>query len=322
MGVPVRVVLYAPDERAAREAATSAFLRIAALDRAMSDYRPDSEINDVARRAPAPVQVSPDVFRVVARAIDIARDTDGAFDPTVAPLVALWREARATGRLPSPAAIDNARALTGWRAVDLDAARQTIRLATPGMRLDLGGVAKGYILQAARETLRSHGIRAILLEAGGDIVAGDAPPGRAGWRIELGGEFSRIELGGERDLARLFASAHNSREFASELNSREFASELIANAALATSGPSAQFVEIDGVRYSHVVDPRTGWALTSALTAHVIASDAALADALATAATVAGTAGLERLRSRFPHTKIDLAPSLPKAGLGPIKEVR
>ena len=91
---------------------------------------------------------------------------------------------------------------------------------------------------------------------------------------------------------------------------------LLQNTALATSGPSAQFVEIDGVRYSHVVDPRTGWALTFGLTAHVIAGDAALADALATAATVLGTAGLERLRSRFPHTKIDLAPSLPKAGLG------
>src|SRR5688500_26067 len=74
MGVPLRVVLYAPGEAAAREAATSAFARIAALDRAMSDYRPDSEINDIARRAPAPVAVSPDVFRVVSRAIDIARD--------------------------------------------------------------------------------------------------------------------------------------------------------------------------------------------------------------------------------------------------------
>jgi thiamine biosynthesis lipoprotein len=292
MGVPVRIVLYAPDETTAREAAAAAFARIAALDRAMSDYRPDSEINDVARRAPAPVPVSADVFRVVARAMDIARDTDGAFDPTVAPLVALWRDARAAGRLPSRAAIDQARALTGWRGVALDAARQTIRLATPGMRLDLGGVAKGYILQAARETLRAHGIRATLLEAGGDIVAGDAPPGRDGWRIELVADSSAISY------------------------------ELISNSSLATSGPSAQFVEIDGVRYSHVVDPRSGWALTSGLTAHVIASDAALADALATAATVTGTAGLERLRSRFPHAKIDLGPGLPKADLGRIKEVR
>ena len=279
MGMPVRIVLYAPDEAAARDAATSAFARIAALDRAMSDYRPDSEVSDVARRAPMPVPVSPDVFRVVGRAIDIARDTDGAFDPTVAPLVALWRNARAASRLPSGAAIDDSRAFTGWRGVELDPPRQTIRLSKPGMRLDLGGVAKGYILQAALETLRGLGIRAAMLEAGGDIVTGDAPPGREGWRIakELGGEFNS-----------------------------EFASELIANTALATSGPGAQFVEIDGVRYSHVVDPRTGWALTSGVTAHVLASDAALADALATAATVIGKPGLDRLRARFPQARIDL----------------
>jgi thiamine biosynthesis lipoprotein len=284
MGMPVRVVLYAADEAAARGAATSAFRRIAELDRAMSDYHSDSEISDIARRAPAPVPVSPDVFRAVSRAIDIARDTDGAFDPTVAPLVALWRDARATGRLPSRAAVDHARALTGWRGVELDAARQTIRLTTPGMRLDLGGVAKGYILQAALETLGGLGIRAAMLEAGGDIVAGAAPPGTDGWRIETSEVV--LPVGTQNDLRGRF--------------------RVIEDAALATSGPSAQFVEIDGVRYSHVVDPRTGWALTTGVTAHVIAGDAALADALATAATVVGTAGLERLRARFPQARIDL----------------
>jgi thiamine biosynthesis lipoprotein len=284
MGMPVRVVLYAADEAAAREAAISAFARIAALDRAMSDYRADSEIGDIGRRAPAPVLVSPDVFRAVSRAIDIARDTDGAFDPTVAPLVALWRDARATGRLPSRAAVDHARALTGWRGVELDAARQTIRLTTPGMRLDLGGVAKGYILQAALETLGGLGIRAAMLEAGGDIVAGAAPPGTDGWRIETSEVV--LPVGTQNDLRGRF--------------------RVIEDAALATSGPSAQFVEIDAVRYSHVVDPRTGWALTTGVTAHVIAGDAALADALATAATVVGTAGLERLRARFPQARIDL----------------
>ena len=290
MGLPVRLVFYASDEAAALRAATSAFARIAALDRAMSDYRPDSEINDIARRAPAAVPASPDVFRVVARAMDIARDTDGAFDPTVGPLVALWRDARATGRLPSRAARDRARAVTGWRAVALDTARQTIRLTTPGMRLDLGGVAKGYILQAALDVLRGVGIRAALVEAGGDIVAGDAPPGAAGWRIELG---AKVEP--EKKTSGIFFAGKDSRRLS-----------FLSNAALATSGPAAQFVDIDGVRYSHVVDPRTGWALTSIVTAHVIASDAALADALATAATVVGRSGLEGLRARFPQARIEL----------------
>ena len=279
MGMPVRLVLYATDEPAARAAATSAFARIAVLDGAMSDYRPDSEINAIARRAPDALAVSPDVFRVVARAIEIAKATDGAFDPTVAPLVALWRDARKTGRLPPRAAIEAARAITGWRGVELDAARQTIRLATAGMRLDLGGVAKGYILQSALEALRRLGIRAAMLEAGGDIVAGDAPPGVAGWRIA---------------------------KTSSEAVFPKTASELISNSSLATSGPSAQFVEIDGVRYSHVIDPRTGWALKSSMMAHVIDADGATADALATAATVIGLKGLYQLRARFPHARIEL----------------
>jgi len=277
MGMPVRIVLYAPAEPAARRAAGSAFARIAALDAAMSDYRADSEIRAVARLAPSAVPVSRDVFRVVSRAIEIARDTGGAFDPTVAPLVALWRDARATGRLPARAALQAARALTGWRRVALDAAHQTIRLPVPGMRMDLGGVAKGYILQEALATLRAEGAPAALLEAGGDIVVGDAPPGRAGWRIE--GDPKRPQRS-------LF--------------------DLIAHAAIATSGPSAQFVEIGGVRYSHVIDPRTGDALTTATTAHVIAPDGATADALATAATVLGPSGLATLRARFPDARINL----------------
>ncbi|MSO51727.1 MAG: FAD:protein FMN transferase [Acidobacteria bacterium] len=297
MGMPVRIVLYAGDEAAAVRAATAAFARIAALDAVMSDYRPDSEIRNLSRLSPAPIIVSPDVFRVVARAIAIARDTDGAFDPTVAPLVALWRDARTTGRLPARAAVDAARALTGWRRVELDAARSSIRLPDPGMRIDLGGIAKGYILQAALTTLRGAGHGAALVEAGGDIVAGDAPPVQAGWRIAVAGD-SGNELGGDI------------RANASYLARATFASELISNAALATSGPAAQFVEIDGVRYSHVVDPRTGWALTSSVTAHVIAPDGATADALATAATVAGARGLDAIRARFPGARIYLVESV------------
>jgi thiamine biosynthesis lipoprotein len=150
------------------------------------------------------------------------------------------------------------------------------------MRLDLGGVAKGYILQEALATLRAEGVAAGLLEAGGDIVVGDAPPGRAGWRIanELVADWGPISY------------------------------ELITNFAVATSGPSAQFVDIDGVRYSHVVDPRTGQALTTATTAIVMAPDGATADALATAATVVGATGLEALRARFRSMRIELRESV------------
>jgi FAD:protein FMN transferase len=274
MGVRVRLVLHAASETQARAAAAAAFERIAALDRMMSDYRDDSELRELGRSDGAWTTVSPDLFDVLARAVEMAEATGGAFDPTAGPLVLLWREARRTGRLPPPAGLDEARARVGWRHVELDAKRGTVRLARQGMRLDLGGVAKGYILQAAVETLASQGVPRALVEAGGDIVAGDAPPGRDGWRIDVPGADAAFAARAGR----------------------------LVNAALATSGPAAQHVEIDGVRYSHTIDPRTGRALTSDVTAHVIAADGATADALATALTVLGPGALGALLERFPGT--------------------
>jgi FAD:protein FMN transferase len=272
MGLPVRVVLYADSDGQARAAAAAAFARIAALDRMMSDYRDDSELRTLERRAGEWTPVSRELFDVLARAVEIAEATGGAFDPTAGPLVALWREARRTGRAPGNEALDRARALTGWRHVRLDPAGRRVRLSSPGMRLDLGGIAKGYILQEALRTLQSHGTARALVEAGGDIVVGDAPPGRDGWRIDVPGADAAFA-----------ARAHR-----------------LTHAALATSGPSAQHVEIDGVRYSHTIDPRSGMALTSACTAHVISADGATADALATALTVLGQAGVRGLLERFP----------------------
>ena len=271
MGLPVRLVLHAADRAAAESAARDAFARIAALDRMMSDYRPDSELRTI-ERSRQPVRVSPELMAILRRAIDIAQATGGAFDPTVGPLVALWREARTSGRLPDSAALDTARQRAGWRSLELDPAASTVRLRLDGMRLDLGGIAKGYILQEALHILRSRGVTRALVESGGDIVLGDAPPDRAGWRIEVPGAGA---------------------EFAAR-------AAQLTNAALSTSGPGAQFVEIGGIRYSHVIDPRTGLGLTNNVTAHVIAPDGATADALATALTVLGPDAAPGVASRFP----------------------
>jgi thiamine biosynthesis lipoprotein len=271
MGLPVRLVLHAPDRETAESAARDAFARIAVLDRMMSDYRPDSELRAI-ERARGPVRVSPELMAVLRRAVAIADATGGAFDPTVGPLVALWREARTARRLPEPAALEAARRRTGWRHLDLDPHASTVRLRLDGMRLDLGGIAKGYILQETLQILRSRGVTRALVESGGDIVAGDAPPDRAGWRIDVRGADP---------------------EFAAR-------AAQLANAALSTSGASAQFVEFGGVRYSHVIDPRTGLGSTGGITAHVIAPDAATADALSTALTVLGPEAAGMLRAGFP----------------------
>jgi thiamine biosynthesis lipoprotein len=276
MGLPVRLVLHAPDRPSAEAAARAAFARISQLDRMMSDYRPDSELRRLEQHCGVHVPVSSELLAVVQRGLTIARASGGAFDPTIAPLVALWRESRTSGRLPGAERVAAARARVGWQHVDVDPVRSSIRLSKPGMRLDLGGIAKGYILQEAMHVLRAQSVTRALVQSGGDIVVGDAPPGRAGWQIDTPGADS--------------AFAHR-------------ASRLV-NAALATSGPTAQFVEIHGTRYSHVVDPRTGLGVTTSVVARVIAEDAATADALATALTIVQDDQVAGILSQFPRVTV------------------
>ena len=275
LGLPVRLTLYAADEPRARNAATTAFSRIAALEQIFSDYRPDSEVSRLSTKHDEYVRVTDELFVVLSRSVEIARSTNGAFDPTVGPLVTLWREARRTGRLPERTVIENARTRVGWTLLDLNVADRSVRLRKSGMRLDLGGIAKGYILQAAVLALREQRITRALVEAGGDVVAGDAPPGRRGWHLDLPGGIAINAAFAERAAP-------------------------LSNAALATSGPTFQFVEIDGVRYSHVIDPRQGLGVTLDRVARVIARDAATADALATALGVLGADAVPDIMTRFP----------------------
>lgn len=265
MGVPVRLVFYTGSDGAAAAAATAAFARIAQLDSRLSDYRADSELRRLDGHASA-VPVSDDLFAVLEIALELARATNGAFDPTVGPFTRMWRTSRGTLRLPSAGELEAARARVGWEKVSLDRDARTVRLAVPGMMLDLGGIGKGYVLDEALATLRRHGIRRALLEAGGDIVLGDAPPARPGWAIEISGAVEPISV--------------------------------LARTAIATSGDTEQFVTIDGTRYSHVVDPRTGLGLTSGVSVTVIAKNGATADAMATAVSVWGREAGTELAAR------------------------
>src|SRR3989440_1207789 len=187
MGVAVRIELYAPDDAAARVTARAAYARVAELEDIMRDYRPESEVRRLAERPGTAVPVSEPLFAVVARALELARQSDGAFDPTVGPFVALWRRARGTGRLPGRAELDSAARCVGGRKVRADSAARSIRLDTAGMQLDLGGIAQGYILDQALLVLGRHGVTRALIQAGGDIVAGGPPPRPPGGRGGLAG---------------------------------------------------------------------------------------------------------------------------------------
>lgn len=263
MGTVFRIVLYAGDESAAEKAAKAAFARIAELDGIMSDYRPASELMQLCKKAGGdPVKVSADLFAILARAQEVARKTDGAFDVTVGPIIRLWRKARRTRQLPSAADIKKALERVGYEKIRRDSTKKTVQLLVMGMLLDLGGIAKGYAADAALEVLRRHGIRRALVAAGGDIRVGSPPPGAKGWKVGIGP---------------LKNPAAPPSQFL-----------LLSDAAVSTSGDAEQYVELDGQRYSHIVDPRTGMAQQGRRSATVIAADGTTADAYATALCVLG----------------------------------
>jgi thiamine biosynthesis lipoprotein len=263
MGTLFKVIVCAPDEATARKATRDAYARIAALDASMSDYNSASELMRLCARAGGePVRVSDDLFFVLSRAEEVSRLSDGAFDVTVGPVVRLWRRARRTQRLPDPEKLAKARALVGYRNVRLDPKNQTVQLLKPGMQLDLGGIAKGYAADEALATLKRHGITSALVAAGGDIAVTGPPPGAAGWTVAIAPLAESPKDAGPRLL--------------------------LHDAAVSTSGDAEQYVVIDGKRYSHIVDPRTGLGLVGRMSATVVAPKGITADSLTKVVAVLG----------------------------------
>jgi thiamine biosynthesis lipoprotein len=275
MGTAFTIVLYAPDTRAASEAATAAFQRIADLDDIMSDYKADSELNLLSGSPVGiPVPLSQQLYDVLRRSEHISSISNGAFDFTVGPYVRLWRFARKRKVLPTPEEVATARASVGWQKLRIDAKNHTATVLVTGMRLDLGGIAKGYAADQALKELRARGICHALVAASGDIAIGDPPPGEPGWKIGISGLDS--------------ASASSTL--------------LLRNCGISTSGDTEQYIEIAGVRYSHIVNPATGLGLTERIQVTIIAPDATSTDGLATAVSVLGREAGLRVVERQSHT--------------------
>lgn len=274
MGLPFRIVLYAERQATADTAARAAFARVAELNQVFSDYEEDSELSKLSRTSGSgrAVSVSDELWRLLAVAEATSRRSEGAFDITVGPLVQVWRRARRQRELPTLEVISEAKARVGWQKVVLDPHARTAQLLVPGMRLDLGSIAKGRALDEALRVLRRHGIPRALVTGSGDMAIGDPPPGRAGWRIEL---------------APLDAPGAPPTRFLS-----------LRNCGFATSGDLFQHVELGGKRYSHIVNPHTGIGLTDHSLVVVIAPDCLTANSLSTTTCVVGpTRGLALVKA-------------------------
>jgi thiamine biosynthesis lipoprotein len=252
------IELYSASSSEASKAAEAAFARAEELEQIMSDYRADSELMRLVREgARAPFPVSGDLYDVLAKSLWTSELSRGAFDVSIGPLVDLWRGARKTGRLPDPGEITKAKALVDYRNIELDPAHHTVFLKRAGMMLDLGAIGKGYAADQMLAALQSQGIHHAMVVAGGEVVVGEPPPGNSGWKVGI-------------DTADANAAIPP-------------CTLLLRSAAVSTSGDEHQFLELNGHRYSHVINPATGWAVEGESSTTVLAPDSTTADALATA---------------------------------------
>lgn len=267
MGVRVDITLYAESEEQANSAAKAAFKRFDELDAIMSDYRVDSELNKFCLSGYKNfIKLSEDLFTVLNFSQALAKETNGAFDVTCGSLVVLWREAKNTNSLPTQEQINIAKQASGYQNLILDSKSKSAKL-NKNIQLDLGGIAKGYACEQAMQELKKNNIKSAMIQAGGDIVVSNPPPKEKGWKISIFGSNSQPLI--------------------------------LNNCAISTSGDAEQFVEINGKRYSHILDPRTGLGLTSRIQVTVISQSGMVSDALATALCIMGKQGSKQLLSKY-----------------------
>jgi thiamine biosynthesis lipoprotein len=262
MGSQFYIVCYAPDSATAQSAVATAWARIDQMNATLSDYDAESELFRLNLRAGEVgwVPVSADLYHALKYGKRLARKTDGAFDPTVGPLSRVWRKAFNQGQLPDSAAIAGVLPRVGYEKLEIHPFGRKVRLTDAGMRVDPGAFVKGWAADEGLRILKEAGIEAALVDAGGDLALGAAPPGTAGWRVEI--SLPDPEGNPSAGIA------------------------LLSHCGIATSGDAYRYLDVAGVRYSHLVDPKTGKGVTHAASVTALARNGLKADAFATALSV------------------------------------
>jgi thiamine biosynthesis lipoprotein len=265
---------YADDSETLPHILDEALDEVDRIDRLMSHYKTDSPLSRINREAAtSPVTVEPELFDFITESILYSRESDGAFDITVGPLMKVWGFFRGDGRLASGHDVEDARSLVGSQHIILDAEHRTIRFDRPGVELDLGGIAKGYAVDRAVSLLRARHVAAALVSAGGSTIYGlGVPPTHNGWMVTI-------------------QDPTDSRKSAREVE--------LKDRALSVAGSSEKFFEVHGVRYSHIMDPRTGRPVQGVLSVAVITETGTQGDALDDAFFVLGPVGSRNYLQRL-----------------------
>lgn len=246
MGSTYSIAVYGEDQTTMENAVAQAFEEVRNLDDLLSDYKPESAWSQINRSAAErPVKVPQELFRLLKDCVTYSRESDGAFDITVGPLMRVWGFYKGTGHLPKKNEVAAAEAVVGWRSLDLDPASSTVRFLKRGMSIDPGGIGKGYAVDRMIAVLRDNGIHSGLVSASGSsIYAMGTPPNQDGWHVEIKDP---------RDTAKVAAEV------------------VLKDESMSTSGSYEKFFRADGRVYSHIMDPRTGYPAPGMLSVSVIA---------------------------------------------------
>jgi len=261
MGSPFTIILYHSDSLQARQATYECFFLVDSLNNIFSDYSSVSEINKLTAQGLSSYQpVSDELLYIIVQSKDAWQKSSKTFDITIGALTQLWRKARSEKTIPTESEIKKAKLETGFEKLNIKTSSKTVSFNTNGVRLDFGGIVKGYAAQKVIDHLKTKNITSALADAGGDIVMSDPPPGKEGWAIAI-----------------------NLPEQENELWDKKLE---LKNCSVATSGDVYRYTIYNGKKYSHIIDPRTGYGVTSQRNVTVISKDGTEADWLATACSI------------------------------------
>jgi thiamine biosynthesis lipoprotein len=246
MGTAFSIVAYGQDRGRLQSAVSQGLEEARRLDEMLSNYKPSSEWSMVNRTAAdGPVHITPELFQLLAACIEYSRESEGAFDITVGPLMKVWGFYKGTGHLPHRAEVRGALNMIGYQNILLDAATGTVRFAKPGLELDPGGIGKGYAVDRIAQILKENGVEKALISGGGSsIYAIGAPPNEKGWKVDI-------------------KNPKNTQESVETM--------YLKDESMSTSGNYEKFFYAEGTMYSHIMDPRTGYPSQGMLSTSVIA---------------------------------------------------
>ena len=263
MGTEINLIFYEYDKDKATAIVDVVLKRINELERELSNYIVNSEVNKLCNQFNVDVKVSDDLYDILSLANTISTQTEGAFDITSAPYIDLWKKAIKTKKIPTNEELLALNKRVGYQNIEFPSLKNTIRLKRKKMQIDLGGIGKGFTADQVLKTLEIYGVKSALIDVGGDLSVSSPPPKKEYWEVS----FSYFDK--------------NKNEVVKKIK--------LKNQSVATSGDLFQYVEIDGSRYSHIVDPtNNGMALKNSYQVTVIASNGAYADGYATALSVLG----------------------------------